>query len=69
MEFGVIDSLSIQVPWTQIHTGLVNVFIDNLQVVLRLIVIDAESADGDKEDSSFTDGIKMVLLQIIMSTK
>ena len=36
IEIGVIDNLIVQVPWMQLHTGLINALVENVHIVMQL---------------------------------
>ena len=46
MEVGGIDKLHLNVPWTQLYSGQVNLLVSNLNILLRLH-IGNDSVDAD----------------------
>jgi hypothetical protein len=62
LEYGTIDKFNVQVPWLQLHTGQVNVFVDTVVLMFRLNIIDHEK-DGGKANESFTQELKMDMLR------
>ena len=59
LEYGTIDRLNAQVPWLQLHTGQVNLFVDTVVLIFKLNVLDHDK-DGAKGNESFTQELKMV---------
>ena len=62
MEYGTIDKFNVQVPWLQLHSGHVNLFLDTVVLVFRLNVLDHDK-DANKASESFTQELKLNLLQ------
>lgn len=64
LELGKIGRFNIQVPWSKLHTGLVNCVADSLTLIFKLNIIDHESDDGP--ESSLSQEFKMVRASIIV---
>lgn len=67
LEYGTIDKFSVQIPWSTIHTGLVNVFADHVSIVIRVNVMEYDplinkiDINNDiTEKDSFAHEFKMV---------
>ena len=63
LEYGSIEKFNVQVPWLQLHTGQINVFVDTVVLIFRINVLDHDK-DGAKINESFTQELKMVSLHI-----
>lgn len=59
LEYGSIEKFNVQVPWLQLHTGQVNVFVDTVVLIFRVNVLDHDK-DGVKSNDNFTQDLKMV---------
>ncbi len=59
LEYGSIEKFNVQVPWLQLHTGQINVFVDTVVLIFRINVLDHDK-DGAKSNESFTQELKMV---------
>jgi hypothetical protein len=69
LEYGAIEKFSVQIPWSTIHTGLVNVYADHVSIVIRVNVTEydpsANKTDADNDNTekdSFAHEFKMVQL-------
>jgi hypothetical protein len=64
LDYGTIDKFTVQVPWLQLHTGQVNVFIDTVVLIFKLSVVDADN-DLLKSSESFTQELKRVRITCV----
>eukprot|EP01032_Pedospumella_encystans_P033866 gene33866-38273_t len=62
LEYGSIEKFTAQVPWLQLHTGQVNVFVDTVILIFRINVLDHDKS-GVQSGENFTHELKMDLLQ------
>ena len=70
LEYGVIDLLSVQIPLLSLHKGQVNVFIDNVTIVLSLHLRDHSNSDDDSDGhhqvhENLNSDLKMVSQHIL----
>lgn len=59
IEYGSIEKFSAQVPWLQLHTGQVNIFVDTVVLIFRINILDHDKS-GAKGGDNFTHELKMV---------
>ena len=63
MEYGTIESFNVQIPWIKLHTGSLDVLVDNVHIIFKLNIQDRESEeDASRSSESFTQDFKMVSL-------
>ena len=59
LKAGTIESLVIQIPWTQIYTGSVNLLIESPHLIFELNVLNPLD-ENSKTTDSFAHDFKMV---------
>ena len=63
LEVGSIEKLVVQIPWTQLHTGLINTLVENVQLVLQLNILNNDRETEQAHDS-FAQDLKLVRVSI-----
>lgn len=62
LEYGTIEKFNVHVPWLQLHTGQLNVFVDTVVLLFRLNILDHNDG-GNNNNESFTQELKLELLR------
>jgi hypothetical protein len=64
LEIGSIEKLVIQIPWTQLHTGLINTLVENIQIVLQLNILNNNSKENTENvNENFAQDRKLDMLE------
>lgn len=68
LEFGSIEKVSIQIPWLSLHKGQINMFADNVTILLKVNLVDYNKSDSNSNvNENLSHELKMVSNKVIIS--